>query len=345
MIIDNQEISEWESKFRLKFINSLSGYKGVHLIGSKGNSENSNVAIFNSVVHISSEPPQIGFIMRPLTVPRHTYSNIIETKSFTINHVHESFLEQAHYTSAKTSEDNSEFNLCNLQEQYLKGFDAPFVAQSTIKIALKLVDDIPIKASGCRLIIGEVSFIEIEKDYISTDGQLDLSKAHNVCVTGLNQYSKVNKLENYEYARELDIPNFYKSDRPDNVVYDEKKKKYHASILPYGTNVGAPKIVVNNLSSWKSKGVNSFNHILKSKVDTLKNSYEDLIDEYNINELLYTANYSFEPVVGEVYHLYSKESSEENFLSLISPQSWNRKCLGSFVLGNDKMWLKISDAS
>ena len=58
--------------------------------------------------------------------------------------------------------------------------------------------------------------------------------------------------------------------RPENVVFDSKNQTYNASILPYGTNVGAPSISVTNVSSWKTKGVNNFNHILKNEIDQVK---------------------------------------------------------------------------
>ena len=55
----------------------------MHLIGTKGKSGCPNLAILNSIAHISSEPARIGFIMRPLTVQRDTYKNIIESNYFT----------------------------------------------------------------------------------------------------------------------------------------------------------------------------------------------------------------------------------------------------------------------
>ena len=192
MIVSKNEISTWDSKYRLKFINSVSGYKGVHLIGTKGSDGNTNLAIFNSIIHISSEPTRIGFIMRPLTVSRDTYKNIIETNYYTLNHVHKSFLEQAHYTSAKFSE--SEFETCNIKEQYVDDFHAPFVSKSNIKLGMKLISNVELTESGCHLIIGEVEFVDIENDYLEQDGQIDLEKANNVCVTGLNQYSSVKKI-------------------------------------------------------------------------------------------------------------------------------------------------------
>ena len=43
MIVKKAQIYSWETKYRLKFINSLSGYKGVHLIGTKSKEGISNL--------------------------------------------------------------------------------------------------------------------------------------------------------------------------------------------------------------------------------------------------------------------------------------------------------------
>lgn len=343
MIIKPQEIDSWSHKYRLKFINSLSGYKGVHLIGSQGKNGITNLAIFNSIVHISSEPARIGFIMRPLSVPRDTYDNIVETDYFTINHVHKSFVEQAHFTSSKFENTESEFDLCNFKEQYISNFHAPFVDESNIKIGLKLVEDIEIKESGCRLIIGEVLLVETKEEFLDQDGQLDLEKSHDVCVTGLNQYSSVKKMINIPYARRADLPNFGLKKRPDNVVFDEESQTYNAHLLPYGSNIGSPSIKVNNLSAWKTMGINSFNHILKSKIEGIKEEYDKLVQSHKINESLYTSKYEFEPIIGETYHLYARDNSDENFLSMIPPNTWGRKHLGSFKLDSNKVWEEIKD--
>ena len=270
MIIKPQEIYSWSHEYRLKFINSLSGYKGVHLIGSIGKNGITNLAIFNSIVHISSEPARIGFIVRPLNVRRDTHNNMVETGYFTINHVHKSFVEQAHFTSLKLGNTESEFDLCNLTEQFISNFHAPFVADSNVKIGLKLVDDIKIKESGCRLIIGEVLMVDTKEEFLAKDGQLDLEKSYGVCVTGLNQYSSVKKMVNIPYARISNLPNFSKKKRPDNIVFDEKSQTYNAHLLPYGSNIGSPSIKANNLSSWKTMGINSFNHILKSQIEGIQ---------------------------------------------------------------------------
>ncbi|MFT4667610.1 MAG: flavin reductase (DIM6/NTAB) family NADH-FMN oxidoreductase RutF [Gammaproteobacteria bacterium] len=343
MIIKPEEIYSWNHKYRLKFINSLSGYKGVHLIGSKGKNGITNLAVFNSIVHISSEPARIGFIVRPLSVPRHTYNNIVETEYFTINHVHKSFVEQAHFTSLKLENTESEFDLCNLEEQYISNFHAPFVTESNVKIGLKLIEDIEIKESGCRLIIGEVLLVDTKEEFLEEDGQLDLEKSFDVCVTGLNQYSSVKKMINIPYARKADVPNFGQKKRPDNVVFDEESQNYNAHLLPYGSNIGSPSIKSNNLSAWKTMGINSFNHILKNQIEGIKDEYDTLVKTYHINESLYNAKYEFEPIIGETYHLYVRDNSNENFLSMIPPNTWKRKHLGSFKLNSNKVWEEIKD--
>lgn len=336
-----EDIENWESSYRIKLINSLSGYKGVHLIGTKSKDGHSNLGLFNSLVHISAEPPRIGFIMRPLTVQRHTYENIVESDYFTINHVHNAFLEKAHFTSAKFDTEESEFEKCNLTEEYADNFYAPFVGESNIQIGLKFIEDIEIKASGGRLIVGEIQLIKTEDAYIQEDGQLDLEQAEDISVTGLNQYSSVKKLINLPLAQKEDLPDFNKKKRPDNVVYDEKSQSYNASILPYGTNIGAPAIVSNDLSTWKNRGIHGFNHVLKSKIDDIKEEYGNLVKAFDTNEMLYNAKYEFEPIIGEVYHLYQKDNSKEQFLSIIPPATWKKKHIGSFSLNSNKVWKEV----
>jgi hypothetical protein len=125
--------------------------------------------------------------------------------------------------------------------------------------------------------------------------------------------------------------------KPDNVVYSEKEG-YNASILPYGTNVGAPVIKIDDVVSWKNRGITTVNKQLESKFNELKQQYQMLMEEYEWNELVYNAKFSFEPVIGEIYHLYRDEAGV-NFLSLIAPNEWNKEHIGTFKLNSEKKWL------
>lgn len=128
--------------------------------------------------------------------------------------------------------------------------------------------------------------------------------------------------------------------KPDNVVYSDDKG-YNASMLPYATSVGSPIIRVDNVVSWKSRGIDSVNKEFGNKFNELKLQYEKLMQEYEWNELVYQSRFSFEPVIGEIYHLY-KDHEGLNFLSLISPNEWNKEHIGTFKLNSDKKWVHVN---
>jgi hypothetical protein len=62
--------------------------------------------------------------------------------------------------------------------------------------------------------------------------------------------------------------------------------------------------------------------------------------EFEYNELVYNAKFAFEPVIGEIYHLY-RGTDGTNFLSLIAPYECAREHLGSFKLNSNKKWVVI----
>tara|TARA_Y100001972_G_scaffold126922_1_gene182114 strand:- start:626 stop:1021 length:396 start_codon:yes stop_codon:yes gene_type:complete len=127
---------------------------------------------------------------------------------------------------------------------------------------------------------------------------------------------------------------------PDNVAWDDKEKRWVANILPYASNVGAPVIKPENIDSWRKRGVTKVNHHLETKFLELKDEYNKLVEEFKWNDLVYNAKFNFEPIVGEIYHLYTEEDGK-NFLSLISPNEWDKHCLGSFKLETDQKWKKV----
>ena len=129
--------------------------------------------------------------------------------------------------------------------------------------------------------------------------------------------------------------------KPDNVVFSDEKG-YNASVLPYATNVGAPAIRMDDVVSWKNRNISTVNKEFENKFKELKSQYENLMQEFEFNELVYSAKFSFEPIMGEIYHLYTGEDGV-NFLSLISPQEWNREHVGTFKLNSDKKWILLNE--
>jgi len=86
-----------------------------------------------------------------------------------------------------------------------------------------------------------------------------------------------------------------KSKIPDNVVFSEEEG-FNANILPYATNVGAPAIRMDDVVSWKSRGISNVNKEFENKFNELKAQYQNLMEEYEWNELVYNSKFSFEPV-------------------------------------------------
>ena len=194
-------IKTWERFYRANFINCLSGFKSANLIGTVNKDGQPNLAVFSSVVHLGSDPALIGFINRPLAAAPHTINNIETTGVYTINHINPSFVEKAHQTSAKYPVDVNEFEAVELTEQYIDNFIAPFVAESNLKYALKLVEIVPIKHNNTFLVIGEITDIIVAKKWITTDGFINIDKAESMACLGLDTYYTATPIAKFGYAK------------------------------------------------------------------------------------------------------------------------------------------------
>jgi len=170
-------------------------------LGTISPAGNSNLAIFNSVIHIGSSPAMLGFVLRPLTVTRDSYSNFKSSGHFTVNQVSEQMIKQAHHTSAKYDETVSEFDKSGLTEEFLDGFEAPYVSESAIKIGCKYINEYEIKENGCLLIIGAIEHIYLPEDIISQDGWVHLDKANSISAVGIDGYALPKIIARFAYAR------------------------------------------------------------------------------------------------------------------------------------------------
>lgn len=186
---------------RLKLINGLSGFKSANLIGTVDSDGIENVAIFSSVIHLGSNPPLLGCILRPHSVPRHTYENIQETGWYTINHVHRDIYKQAHQTSGKYNEELSEFEMANLNPWYSDHCKAPYVKDARIKIGLQPIEEHFIKANDTMLLVGAISELWIPEEAREEDGKLNIEKAGTVAISGLDGYHATNQLDSLGYVR------------------------------------------------------------------------------------------------------------------------------------------------
>jgi len=182
-------------------MNTAEGFKNAALLGTANSDGLTNLAIFNSVVHIGASPPLIGFIHRPVTVPKQTFTNIQQTGSFTINLITKGIYKKAHQTSARYAPDISEFEATGLQAEFGRIVKAPYVAESPVRFGMSLEEIIPIRSNGTYLVIGKVQEMFIRKDLIADDGNVELHKADIIAVSGLDNYYLPELIERLPYAK------------------------------------------------------------------------------------------------------------------------------------------------
>ncbi len=201
MLISKTDLNNMSSRYRATFINSIEGFKSVNLIGTRSKLGVSNLAPFNSIVHIGSSPSYIGFIVRPETDEHQTLKNIRETSYYSINHIHEGIVNEAHQTSAKYDEHTSEFDVCGFTEQESLLTDVPYVKESNVKYMLKLREIVPIALNGTSLVIGEIQEIILGECKIEEDGFVHIEELGTITCIGVDAYFKTEAIGRIAYAK------------------------------------------------------------------------------------------------------------------------------------------------
>lgn len=197
-----ETINNWDRFFRGNFINSLSGFKSVSLIGTINNDGLPNVAIFSNIVHIGANPALIGYVNRPRAAAPHTIGNIETNGQYTINHIHPAIIEAAHQTSAKYPLEENEFSATGLTPIYKPGCIAPFVAESTIQYSMELVEIIPITHNDTFFVIGAVQDVFLhDENIVQQDGFIAIEKAGSITSLGVDAYYNVEPIARYAYAK------------------------------------------------------------------------------------------------------------------------------------------------
>ena len=186
---------------RLNLVNCVTGYKSANLIGTLSENGTLNVAIFSSVTHLGSEPPLIGFILRPTTVPRDTYKNIKETGYFTVNHITSDMISDAHHSSASYEEPISEFDKTYLEPEYIANHQTPFVKGSPVKLYCKFLNEYIIKENGCLHIIASVEELYVDENLLHDDNWIQLDRGNVVTINGLDGYAVPKIVDRFNYAR------------------------------------------------------------------------------------------------------------------------------------------------
>jgi len=126
---------------------------------------------------------------------------------------------------------------------------------------------------------------------------------------------------------------FMANKRPDNIADNP-------GLLPYGSNVSAPSFKPTDLTTFKQNGLSKVEKVFDRRYKELVEKAETLQKSFMITQEVYDSKYKFEPLIGEIYHLY-EDFDGGRTLSMIEPTQWKRKHLYSVILNSDMTWTKI----
>lgn len=198
---EKSALEELSKIYRLNLINSVTGYKSAHLLGTTSPSGVDNLAVFSSVVHLGSNPALVGFILRPTNVPRHSHANMKSTGVFTLNSISKVQIKDAHHTSAKYPEEISEFDQTHFKPERKAGWEAPYVQGAPIQMGCRYVNEYLIAENDTLLIVGSIEHLYIQEELLGTDGWVQLDKGEIVSINGLDGYALPKLVDRFEYAR------------------------------------------------------------------------------------------------------------------------------------------------
>ena len=214
-LLDENDLKGYSKKQRLQLVNALPGIRPAVLVGtlnsraravSTGNgltADNSNLAVFSSLVHLGSDPALFAIFIRPEVNPktpdekfeRQTLDNIRKHRCFTISQIPLGDVEAAHRCSAPYKRHQSEFVKADLPCVFLDDFRAPFVESSPLSFGLQLVREYRLDENGVTMVIGELKRVRMLEDFDKNEDHL-LHPEHigTAGVFGLGSYCRVQEI-------------------------------------------------------------------------------------------------------------------------------------------------------
>ncbi len=188
MYFSHADILNLDRRYRVALINGLAGFRSVVLVGTANQAGQTNLALFNSALHIGANPPLMGVLLRPEAANQHTRANILSQRVFTLNAVPSAHVGRAHQASSKYPAEVSEFDACSFTPVYFDDFAAPAVAESPVRIGLAVEETVDLSINGTTLVIGSVQHVDVADDVLQADGHLRPDLADLICCAGLDTY-------------------------------------------------------------------------------------------------------------------------------------------------------------
>ena len=115
----------------------------------------------------------------------------------------------------------------------------------------------------------------------------------------------------------------------------------NARSLPYGSDRGAPPMVIPDKDKFVTETGSKAKNFLYRKLLELREEYDRLMKLAEDTDMIYNAEYRFEPKTGKEYYLYRRENGT-TFLSLVRPDEWNTfEFVGAYIFSSDGTWQEV----
>lgn len=129
---------------------------------------------------------------------------------------------------------------------------------------------------------------------------------------------------------------------------------YHKqlSVLPYSASVAGAVIKANEEGMIKHKALTAMEEQTNMQLDQIRKQIEllalqahEIQKRKELSMMIYTANLSFKPNIGQTYHLYQR-NDDSFMLSLVSPKEWGKsmpfkKFIAAVQLLADHTWKEL----
>jgi hypothetical protein len=133
---------------------------------------------------------------------------------------------------------------------------------------------------------------------------------------------------------------------------DKDKVAENPGLLPYPHHVGGIVIKPEDTGKIKSRALTAMReqttiqmNQIQKQVELLMQQANELKERIDISEKIYLADLSFEPIIGQIYHLYIKDDVYK--LLLIGPDDWGKfpqtlQYVGTVKMLGDHTWDVLS---
>lgn len=135
---------------------------------------------------------------------------------------------------------------------------------------------------------------------------------------------------------------------------DKDKITEHPGLIPFAHHVGSAMIRPADIGKVKSRALVSMEqqtHLQMKQIfeqmEQLAKQAEQIKRRVEVSHDIYGAEMGFEPLVGQVYHLYEKDNGRK-VLSMVAPAEWGRSLpfaahLATVKMLGDHTWEVLND--